>query len=86
MFKLAVTEVDSAAKAVEASIGLHLIRRSEKFRLVPQVDLASRLAKADSVHRPVSVAWALEVDLANRPVSVVWALEVDMASKPVSVA
>ena len=38
-----------ASKAAEASTELDLTRRSEKFKLVPEVDLACRLAWADSV-------------------------------------
>ena len=54
-----------AAKAVEASTGLNLIRRSEKFRLVPEMDLAYRLAKEDSVEEASAM-----LDMASRPVSV----------------
>ena len=54
-----------AAKAVEASTELHLIRRSEKFRLVPEVDLACRLAKEDSVKEASAM-----LGMASRLVSV----------------
>ena len=54
-----------AAKAVEASTGLHLIRRSEKFRLVPEEDLACRLAKEDSVKEASAM-----LGMASRLVSV----------------
>ena len=54
-----------ASKAAEASKELDLTRRSEKFKLVPEVDLACRLAKEDSVEEASTM-----LGMASRPVSV----------------